>query len=129
MLDGDLAWIHDRGLVFLVTDAAAEQARADRLEISPSGPIFGSKMSEPAGEPGEIERRILARAHLEPGDFRMSLGLKNKGVRRPLRVPLTETTVEPAEGGFTVGFRLPKGAFATIALREIIKPEGWRGLP
>ena len=128
ILAGDLAWIHEKGLVFLVEDAAAEQPRAERFEISPSGPVFGWKMAAPSGIPADVEAAVLAHAHLALRDFRMTVTVKNKGVRRPLRVPLTEISVEPAEDGFTVGFALPKGSFATVALREIIKPQGWEGL-
>jgi tRNA pseudouridine13 synthase len=128
VLAGDLAWLHDKGAVFLVEDPAAESARAERFEISPSGPVFGWKMAQPQGRPGEIEAAVLERAHLTLRDFRMTVTVKNKGVRRPLRVGLTEVSVEPSEGGFTVGFALPKGSFATVALREIMKPESWDAL-
>jgi len=48
---GDLAYKHDNGAVFLVQDAAAEQPRAERFEISPTGPLFGRRMTAPADEP------------------------------------------------------------------------------
>ena len=50
--EGDLAMKHDSGGVFEVEDAAAENVRAARFEISPTGPIFGTKMSRPSGAPG-----------------------------------------------------------------------------
>ena len=46
--NGDLAVKHSNGAPFLVTDASIEQRRADVLEISPSGPIFGYKMRLPS---------------------------------------------------------------------------------
>ena len=45
----------------LVVDADAEQPRAARLEISPSGPMFGYKMPLAQGEPGRLEREVLER--------------------------------------------------------------------
>ena len=57
---GDLAYIHAKGAVFLVEDPAGEQARADRLEISPSGPLYGFKLTQAQGIPGEMERQVLA---------------------------------------------------------------------
>src|SRR4051794_19901246 len=49
LIDGDLAWKHDSGAVFLVEQAATEQPRADAFEISPSGPLVGHRMTLPAG--------------------------------------------------------------------------------
>ncbi len=128
VMKGDLAYIHGKGAVFLVEDAAAEAARAKSLEISPSGPIFGYKVPIAKEEPGEIEWGTLRKSHLKLGQFHLKLGLKNKGVRRPLRVPLSEVSFEAEDNGFTVSFFLPKGAFATTALREIMKPDGWQAL-
>ncbi|MCB0155324.1 MAG: tRNA pseudouridine(13) synthase TruD, partial [Anaerolineae bacterium] len=42
--DGDVAYLHLNGAAFVVESAAAEQPRADRFEISPSGPLFGPKL-------------------------------------------------------------------------------------
>ncbi|MBI3723798.1 tRNA pseudouridine(13) synthase TruD [bacterium] len=39
---GEIAFLHRNGAAFVVRDAPVEQARADALEISPSGPIFGA---------------------------------------------------------------------------------------
>ena len=51
----------------------------------------------------------------------------SEGARRPLRIPVTNTAVD---GGFDehgafarVAFDLPRGAYATIVLREIMKNE------
>ena len=125
---GDLAWIHSKGCVFLVEDAEVESQRAARFEISPSGPIFGYKVPYAKGAPGEIEWRYLKKARLLPRHFHMRLGLKNKGVRRPMRVPLADVLLEPAADGFTIGFSLPKGSYATTVLREIMKPPSWDAL-
>jgi tRNA pseudouridine13 synthase len=43
------------------------------------------------------------------------------GARRPLRVPLTEVQVAEDEEGLLVEFALPKGAYATAVLREVMK--------
>ena len=49
------------------------------------------------------------------------------GARRPLRVPLTDPEVEAGadeHGAYIrVAFDLPRGAFATTVLRELMKPE------
>ena len=125
LFPGDLAWIHSKECVFLVEDAEAEAPRAASLEISPSGPIYGFKVPFAKGEPGETEWRILRKARLLPRAFHMRLGLKNKGVRRPMRVPLSGAGIVHEGDTLTIGFSLPKGAYATTVLREIMKPPSW----
>ena len=87
VLVGDLAFKHGHGAVFRVTDPAAEQPRADRVEISPSGPLYGSKMSWPTDEPEKIEREVIARYGVDINWF--SQGENHiRGDRRALRIPL-----------------------------------------
>jgi len=118
--EGDLAWKHDSGAVFLVEDAGAEQPRAERLEISPSGPIFGYKMRMAEGEPGRVEREVLEGEGLSLEDFRLRGGLRAEGARRPLRVPLGEVELWYDEG-LMLRFELPPGSYATNVLCEIMK--------
>jgi tRNA pseudouridine13 synthase len=120
--EGDLAWKHDSGAVFLVVDADAEQPRAQQLEISPSGPMFGYRMPMAQGEPGRLERETLDGEGLSLGDFRRPGGLRAEGTRRPLRVPLGEVELWYGEG-VMLRFELPPGSYATNVLREIMKQE------
>ncbi len=127
LMDGDLAYKHDNGACFAVESAAAEQARCDAFEISPTGPLVGYRMTMPAGEPMAVEQAALAAVDLTPDVFRQSGKLRVKGARRPLRVRPTD--VEVAGGGdpfgpfITVAFTLPAGAFATVLMRELMKAE------
>jgi tRNA pseudouridine13 synthase len=116
---GDVAFIHASGAAFLVQDAAAEQPRADNMEISPSGPMFGPKSLLAEGKPGQRERELLAEAGLSLAEFRLP-GLKFKGARRPYRIPLSEVDIS-WDDGLKIGFRLPPGGYATEVLREIMK--------
>lgn len=59
---GDWAMKHANGACFLVEDTEVEQPRADRFEISPTGILFGSRVSWASGEPGEIEEAVIAEA-------------------------------------------------------------------
>ena len=132
---GDLAYIHPQhgrgGAVFLVEHPEDEAPRAARLEISPSGPIVGHRVTLAAGRPGEIERAVLAQEGIAPADFARVKALRVRGDRRPLRVPLADIEVRPADGGkgsqtgedLLVQFTLPPGAYATVVLGEIIKPQ------
>ncbi len=116
---GDVAFIHASGAAFIVQDAAREQPRADRFEISPSGALFGPKCLLAEGAPGERERALLAETGLSLEEFRLP-GIKLKGARRPYRVPLADVQVD-WEDGLRLEFRLPPGSYATQVLREVMK--------
>ena len=117
---GDLAIKHDNGAFFLVQDAETEQPRADRLEISPSGPLFGYKGRLGEGIPGSEERRMLADARIDLENWRLPSRLGTKGGRRAYRVPMSD--VELAEDdGLVIGFTLPAGSYATSVLAEVMK--------
>jgi tRNA pseudouridine13 synthase len=121
---GDLAWLHRNGAVFRITaeeDAAREQARADGLEISPSGPLFGPRMIRPEGEPGRIEAQILADSGVTCEDFGREEAERQPGARRPLRIPLLEApSVEESPQGVVLRVALPSGSYATVLLNEVI---------
>ncbi len=116
LLKGDVAKKHATGGEFLVEDPEQENPRAARLEISATGPLFGKKYFEAQDEARALEDTILARHGLSRADFSA-----RRGARRPIRVPITEWRVEPAEGGVWLYFFLPKGSYATSLLREVMK--------
>jgi tRNA pseudouridine13 synthase len=118
---GDLANIHGKRAVFLVEDPAAEQPRADRLEISPSGPLYGYKLTMAQGVPGEMEQQVLEEEDLVLEDMRIR-GMKVRGARRPLRIPLREVAIREDEG-LVLSFSLPPGCYATTVLAEVMKTE------
>ena len=121
LLPGDLAFRHDNGACFLVSDPAAEAERLQTLAISPSGPMFGTAMLPPQGEPLAMEGEVLAASGLSRESFAGSGKLRLAGERRPLRVPLSEAAVAADEQGLLLSFRLPRGAYATVVLREVMK--------
>lgn len=135
---GDVAMKLVNQAPFLVDEAtAADPATAERLrtfEISPSGPMWGSEMMRASGATDEEEVAALAGFGVTPemlDEFnrrsRGSLG----GKRRPLRVPLIDPEVEGGvdEHGAYVrcAFELPRGSFATVVLREVMKPAAEAG--
>jgi len=119
---GDLAYKHGNGACFTVEEPAAEQPRADRLEISPSAPLFGYKVTLAGGQAGILEEALLEKESLRTEDFRLERGLSMEGERRPLRVPLTGAEVRQEGDDLLLGFGLPRGSYATSVLREIMKP-------
>jgi tRNA pseudouridine13 synthase len=124
LLPGDLAWLHRNGAVFRVSsrdDVQREQPRADALEISPSGPLFGPKMINPEGEPAQMEAEILAAESVTCADFGRVEAEHQPGARRPLRVPFLETpVVEECADGVRLRVALPPGSYATVLLAEIL---------
>ena len=121
---GDLACKHVNGACFTVADAAAEQPRADAFEISPTAPLYGCKVPLADGQAGLIERSLLDKEQLTLEAFRLPGGLTMEGERRPLRVQLSELSVQNDGNDLLLGFRLPKGSFATAVLYEVMKSDG-----
>ncbi len=125
LVDGDVAWKHKNGACFGVEDATVEQPRCDAFEISPTGPLFGKKMKEPTGTTATIEESILAGANLRRDQINSPEGKKLDGGRRPLRVPLTDVSLEEGQDHhgpyLQVSFTLPPGSYATVVTREICK--------
>jgi len=118
---GDLAWKHVNGACFLVEDVDLEAPRAANFEISASGPMFGSRMKQPAGAVLALEEQILADEGLSLDDFRAGHACCLEGERRPLRVPLEDAGCRVVDEGLQLEFTLPKGSYATSVVREISK--------
>ena len=122
---GDMAYKHVNGACFRVENVEAEQPRCDAFEISPTGPIFGSRMTPTTDEPGHIESQVLSDSGLTLDHFGRPDGAKLKGERRPLRIPLLDVRFHDAtdhRGAYgLIEFSLPSGCYATSVLREIMK--------
>jgi len=122
VLVGDWAMKMDNGACFPVEDASKEQPRADRFEISPTGILFGSRVSWASGEPGEIERAVIAESGATPeGLTEAAKACGFRGERRSLRIPLVDLEWELEGTVLTLSFSLPSGAYATNVLRELMK--------
>jgi tRNA pseudouridine13 synthase len=131
--EGDLAMKSDNRALFRVEAATLGPELDERLaefEIGPSGPMWGPEMMRAAGatdaaEVAALESMGVAVADLDAYAQRRRGRLV--GTRRPLRVRITDTDVEGGideHGPYVrLAFDLPRGAFATSVLREIMKPE------
>lgn len=120
---GDVAWKHENGACFLVENEEEEGPRAVRFEISPTGPLFGNRMKMPAGNQLAIEEAVLGEAGLSRDCFERPGTLHLAGERRPLRVPVGVTVLIGDGNGLVLEFSLPRGAYATAVMREIMKPD------
>ena len=128
LIIGDLACRRSgRGLLPIGENELADpevQARAARMEISASGPLWGPGMPQPMGPLAEIEREALHASGLTLDDFSRH---DSQGARRPLRVPVRNIELD---GGvdqhgryIRIAFDLPRGVYATVLLREIMKAD------
>jgi len=115
---GDLAQKHDSGGVFLVGEAELEDARA-RCEqglISPTGPMFGSKMRWPEGEVATLEQEALGRMIDDPERL-TQFSSYGEGARRALRLWVSELSwSREGDDALVVTFVLTKGGYATTVL-------------
>jgi tRNA pseudouridine13 synthase len=129
ILPGDFCYKHDNGAAFLVPpdpDAAAkEQPRADAHEISPTGPLFGYRMSETQSVVKVLEGEVLKEFNLTPDSFSGKIGAP--GSRRPLRFFPQETSLQSGEDDhgpyLQLAFTLPPGTYATVLLAEVMKED------
>lgn len=122
---GDVAVVCASGGLFRVEDEAREQPRAARFEISPTGPIFGTRMTAAAGAPGEREAESLARFGIDLASFRPPRGVRARGARRPLRVrPEGLSVRELAADVVELRFDLPPGSYATVLVEALLGGPG-----
>ncbi len=117
---GDVAVVHASGGLFVVEDARREASRAAVFEISPTGPIFGSRVIEPRGEVALRERAAFVARGVAPEGLRAPRGVRLRGARRPLRVLPVDLELEALAEGLCVRVTLPPGSYATVLLEQLL---------
>jgi tRNA pseudouridine13 synthase len=120
-LAGDVMKKLETGGLFTCDDPAADGPRVARFEISPAGPMFGHKLRPAAGEALAREERVLAADGMTLAAFARGGG-EAEGTRRAARLRV-EVRLEPLEDGYRADFELPKGSYATVVMRELVKGE------
>lgn len=117
-IDGDVLMLDGSASQFVAEQAAAELgARAARLDLHPTGVLWGQGRSAALAAAAAYERRLGERHGA------LCAGLERAGVRlarRALRVRLSAASLAYQRGGVQLSFELPRGAFATAVLRELI---------
>ena len=120
LLPGDVALFHETGTQFLVEDPEAEATRLATFEISPTGPIFGTKMKLPRGEVVALENEVMAEFDLpELQKLTVPRGVRLHGGRRALRVQPQSVHSEWGNETLRLEFELPAGSYATVLLEEL----------
>jgi tRNA pseudouridine13 synthase len=95
-------------------------------------PLVGNKQRLSQGVMGQIEKQILEEEGIKPENFGNSAILKNvgRGGLRAVITPIKDFTLHgisastnnPKERQADLSFRLLRGSYATVLLREIMKP-------
>jgi len=96
-------------------------------------PLIGFRQTTSDGHQGEIEQIILEEERIAPTDFRVSINPK-MGAGGGLRAALTpiidlETkkatndNLNVGKKSLTISFTLHRGCYATVVLREFLKPD------
>ena len=116
--EGDLAMRHDSGGVFAVEDPARERARVRAFEISPTGPVFGPRMTWPSGAVALRERAAMVEHGLDPDALRLP-GVRARGARRALRVRPEALALDAEGDEVLLRFELPAGSYATVLVEEL----------
>jgi tRNA pseudouridine13 synthase len=119
---GDVMQVTASGGPFVAQDPTIEQPRFEAREIVISGPIFGPKMKQPAGEIVLREDRLLADSGIPREAFDRFSNL-TPGTRRPYLIWPEVLTIAAEADGVRLAFTLPSGCYATVVLREFQKKE------
>lgn len=118
LLEGDVAMLAGRSACFRVEDLAAERPRFDTREILPTGPLYGRKLMAPTGRAGEMETAVAAAAGEVVAQLERA-GLD--GERRALILLPAGLELTWEGEDLLLAFTLPKGAYATVVLREFME--------
>jgi tRNA pseudouridine13 synthase len=118
LLAGDVAKKVATGGMFDVEEVEREQPRYVAQEINFTAPIYGSRMWQAKAEAGALEQQILASSPVTLMHFEKA---RIEGSRRVGRLLVPDLAVEASEGKLIARFTLPKGAYATVVMRELMK--------
>ncbi len=96
-------------------------------------PLVGFRQSISAGAQGEIEKEILEAENVKPNDFRVPQmpKISAPGGLRAVLASINSLSVEKptrdqanrSKRQIRICFRLPSGSYATVLLREFMKPQ------
>jgi tRNA pseudouridine13 synthase len=107
-----------------------EAIKSGRMQLAL--PLIGFKQKPLEGKEGEIEKQILEEEGITPEDFKIKNmpEISAKGELRTALTPLNNfqikeispDTTHPSKNMAKISFTLNRGSYATVLLREIMKP-------
>ncbi|MGC3996587.1 MAG: tRNA pseudouridine(13) synthase TruD [Anaeromyxobacter sp.] len=121
-LAGDVLKKLDSGGLFTCDAPEVDGPRVARFEVSPAGPMFGHKLRPAAGEALAREERLLSAEGITLQTFARGGG-EAEGTRRAARLAVAPELSDLPDG-YLARFELPKGSYATVVMRELMKSEG-----
>jgi tRNA pseudouridine13 synthase len=115
---GDVANLDARGSVFSVdaVDGTLRE-RETRLDVHPTGPLWGSDEPMSRGRIRTLEDRVAAELD-DPSALVIAAGMRQE--RRSLRLAVRDLDWTREGGHVVLRFWLTKGSFATTVLRELV---------
>lgn len=121
---GDVLQKTDTRGLFVTSDTEVDQARVDRGEIVPTGPLPGGREIEPPpGTPAcALDDAAIAAVGATREDFTRA-GRELPGARRAVLLKPTDATIEipsAPEGPIRLRFTLPAGAYATVFVASLL---------
>ena len=122
LLPGEVVNLDGSGSVFVAADIDADlERRCREFDVHPTGPLPGSGGVQPAEEAGQVESAALAPF------VALTTALEEAGAeaaRRPLRLRPGSLEYRFEDPCLELAFDLPRGAFATALLAELLDLEG-----
>ncbi len=125
VLPADKAGLPDRDRTIDVTcdnlERVAGRCRDGKAWVS--AVLYGSESEFAGGEPGQIEKQIVAAEGLRPEDFIIPdiPRLSSRGTRREILAPFRNLEVAVIGSDLNVNVEITRGAYATCLLREFTK--------
>ena len=108
------------------SNLAAVNRLAERRRAFVTLPLLGHSSLLADGLPGEIERSVLEEKGVDLSGFRVEANpdLGSPGSRRPALLRVAPGAEIEGGGSVLLKFDLPAGSYATVVLREYMKPRG-----
>lgn len=115
----------DRHIEVTCDNLAKVTARCREGKAWVSGLLFGSEPVFAGGEPGQIEREVVASEGVRAEDFIVPdlPRISSRGTRREILAPVADLEARVDGRDLALAFRLPRGAYATSLAREFSKAE------